>query len=743
MGAQRDRQSVQFGVFELDPASGELRKHGIRIRLQDQPLKLLQCLLETPGEICAREDLIRTIWPTGTFVDYERGLNVAITRLRQALGDSADTPRYVETVGRKGYRFIAPLESASVPEPTGQPGTPVAIPKIKISRAWPYVAVFAIAVAAVAAAGWWRATRSTPQPLARLSVELGRDTILAGPGTLLALSPDGTRLAVTVRGADGQLQLATRRLDQSQLTPLSGTEGAGSPFFSPDGQWIAFFADGKLKKIAVQGGAPVTLADAATFVRGPMSRFPTGSWGDDGNIVAMLNPTAGLSRVSSAGGQPAPLMGLTNRKGEIVNWPQVLPRNQAVLFTRLTGNIDYDSGNIEVFSLKSGARKTVLKGGFLGRYLPSGHLVYISQNTVFAAPFDLDRLATAGVPQPVLDIGGRLGCRNFDFSQTGSFVSCQPGNAQLSIFWLDSAGTGLPLQGATGSSYAGPRFSPDGKRLAFSTTVQGHQDIWVLHLDRGAASRLTALPGVNDTPVWTADGWNIIFRSADQPKPGIYGVRADGSGEAQRLLDLGTGDFPYSVSPDGKRLALWDSGIGGVIWTAPVESGRRSLSLGKAEPFLQAGRFNPALPGRSAPAFSPDSRWMAFCSNESGQLEVYVVPFPGPGGKWRISTGGGKFPIWSRNGRELFFLGLESNKIMVTSYKETADTFSAEKPRVWSEKRLLDMGVAYPYDLAPDGKRFAAILYADGTSEQKPVTNLTFLLNFFDELRRRVPAESK
>ena len=733
MGAQRD--SVHFGVFELDPASGELRKHGIRIRLQDQPLKLLQCLLETPGDICTREELIRRIWPAGTFVDYERGLNVAITRLRQALGDSADTPRYVETVGRKGYRFIAPLEPASAPEPAAQPQTAT-------SSLWPYVAIFAIAVAAVAAFGWWRATRPTPQPLARLNVELGRDTIIAGRGTRLALSPDGTRLAVTIRAADGQSQLATRRLDQSQLTPLSGTEGADSPFFSTDGQWIAFFADGKLKKIAAQGGAPVTLSDASTFRMGPMSRCPAGSWGDDGNIIAMLNPTVGLTRVASAGGQPAPLTVLAKAEGEIDNWPQVLPGSQAVLFTRLTGDIEYDSGNIEVVSLKTGKRKTILKGGFLARYLPSGHLVYVHQNTIFAIPFDLSRLETAGAPQPVLDVGGRLGCRNFDFSQTGSFVACQPGNPPLSIFWLDSSGAPSPLQDVPGSSYSGPRFSPDGKRLAFSMTAQGHQDIWVQDLDRGAASRITALPGVSDNPVWTADGHNLIFRSSGQPKPGIYGVPADGSVEAHRLLDLRSRDFPYSVSPDGKRLAIWDSGVGGMIWTVPVESSRHSLSLGKAEPFLQAGRFNPALPGRSAPAFSPDGRWMAYCSNESVQLEVYVVPFPGPGGKWRISTGGGKFPVWSRNGRELFFVDLNSNEIMVTTYKETADSFSATKPRLWSEKRLLDLGVAYAYDVAPDGKRLAAVLYADGSSEQKPLTNLAFLLNFFDELKRRVPVSA-
>src|SRR5579859_7675345 len=208
MGAQRDRRGVHFGVFELDPASGELRKHGIRIRLQDQPLKLLQCLLETPGDVRTREDLIRRIWPEGTFVDYERGLNVAITRLRQALGDSADTPRYVETLGRKGYRFIAPVERIAAPESAqpareGTDGPQELASQPRLWRWWPYVAALAIALAVVAAVGWWRATLPVPQPLVRLSIELGPERTAVGAGDL-ALSPDGTRLTVAVRGAGGK-----------------------------------------------------------------------------------------------------------------------------------------------------------------------------------------------------------------------------------------------------------------------------------------------------------------------------------------------------------------------------------------------------------------------------------------------------------------------------------------------------------------------------------------------------------
>jgi len=290
---------------------------------------------------------------------------------------------------------------------------------------------------------------------------------------------------------------------------------------------------------------------------------------------------------------------------------------------------------------------------------------------------------------------------------------------------------------AAESSNASPRFSPDGRRLAFSRSIRGQQDIWVLDLDRGAASRLTALPGINDTPVWTPDGLSIIFRSVDQSKPGIYGVRADGSGEAGRLLELTSGGFPSSVSPDGKRLAIWAAGR---IWMAPVQGDGRDVSVGKPVPFLQT-RFSPTVPGRMAPAFSPDGRGLAYCSNEWEQLEVYVVPFPGPGGKSRISTAGGLFPAWSRNGRELFFQDLESHSMMVTTYRASGDSFSAVSPHLWSDMRLLELGLHQSYDVAPDGRRLAVVLYADGTAEWKRVMKVNLLLNFFDELRRHVPAE--
>jgi len=600
-------------------------------------------------------------------------------------------------------------------------------------RPWA-VAVLAMAFAAVAAAGWWRASRSAPpSPLMRLNVELGLDMNLGRPPgeAVLALSPDGTLLAASVRGPDGESRLATRRLDQSQTTLLAGTEGAGAPFFSPDGQWIAFNADHKIKKISVRGGVAVTLCDASGWI--------TGSWGDDGNIIAPLGWGTGLSRIPSAGGPPAPVTELNREKGELRHgWPQVLPGSRAVLFTTGHAAQTFDDADIEVVSLKTGERTILHHGGFFARYLPSGHLVWIHQNALYAAPFDLGRLALTGEPQPVVeDINsGEDSGGDFAFSQTGTFVYASgTGKLQRSIFWLDSTGKTRPLHPVPGL-YGFPRFSPDGKRLAFSAgDGKNHEDIWVRDLERDSASRVTLLPGQSQWPVWTPDSRNLVFWSSNPSAPGIYWIRADGSGVAQRLTDGKTRQVPHSISPDGRRLAMAQTSPGGgvEIWTAPVEGDAGHPRLGRVEPFRQTPFVT------IEPAFSPDGRWLAYYSGEPGKEGLWVVPFPGPGGGWLISSRGGS-PVWSGNGRDLFFLA-DNRTIMVAGYTTRGDAFVSGKPRVWSQHPLLDLGSppVGAYGLAPDGKRFAVVLNADGTADPKPVTHLTFLLNFFDELRRRVP----
>jgi len=615
------------------------------------------------------------------------------------------------------------------------------------SRQWAWVVAAVLAIAfGTALVGWWRANRSAPpHPLVQLSAELSPDTTLDRyrGGDQLAVSPDGTRIVAAVRDSAGsQFRLVTRRLDQSEFAPLPGTEGANAPFFSPDGQWIAFFAEHKLKKVPVQGGSPVTLCDAPT-VRA------SGSWGDDDKIIAALNDAEGiLWRIPSSGGVPVPVTELDKKNGEKAQRnPQILPGSQAVLFTSFTTRLNLGDGDIDVLSFKTGARKTLYRGGVFGRYLPAskeaGYLVYMHENTLFAAPFNLRSLAVTGAPQPVLEdlmVAGLGGSWEFDFSRVpsgpGTFVYASwKGQHPWSIFWIDRAGKTQPLHPTPGF-YNNPRFSPDGKRLAFGLlTDPARGDIWVKDLERGTASRLTSLPGHNSLPIWTPDGKDLFFEAIGPVAPAMYWIRSDGSGEPQRLTNDGIRRIPSSFSPDGKQLAYTQSTDSGIpeIWTAPIEGDVDHPKLGKAELFVRT-----ASPGWAAsPEFSPDGRWLAYISNETGISEVYVRPFPGPGGRLQISTGGGSYSVWSRNQRELFYLGAD-RRIMVVRYVASADSFSPGRPQVWSETRPVEAPVR-TWDLAPDGQHVAGILYADGTSKPKPSTQLTVLLNFFDELKRRVP----
>jgi serine/threonine-protein kinase len=615
------------------------------------------------------------------------------------------------------------------------------------SSRWPWAVAGTLALALlVACVLLYNANRpAPPRPLMHLNVNVPPATPLervdtaGGPANLMALSPDGTRLVLCLRGADGKIRLYTRLLLQNELTPLAGTEGAFSPFFSPGGDWIGFFANLEMQKIAVEGGALIKLLGGASFTSGA-------SWGDDGNIIVAMRGE--LYRVPSAGGTAVQLTKLNS--GEATHrWPQVLPGSQEVLFTAATlASSGYDDATIEVLSLKTGERKTLHRGGFSARYLAGttgsagiGHLVYLHQSTLFAVPFEPRRLALAGSPAPILqDVGStEAGGGDFTFAGNGTFVYLA-GKAFLGgypISWVDSRGKmAQPLHAPPGR-YGTPRFSPDGKRLAYERdTAKGSGDLWVKDLDRDTTSRLTFLPGVNDYPVWTPDGKTIVFRSILQPANGLYAIRADGSGEAKRLTEVT--QFPYSFSPDGKRLAVFQRGSGGShdIFTLPVEvdsgPGAPGIRLGKPELFLGTP-FD-----ETRPAFSPDGRWLAYGSVESGKDEVYVRPFStsgeGQGGKWQVSTGGGRVPHWSRDGRELLFLGLDG-RVMAASITAKGDTFAAEKPRVWSEARIRNYGY---YDIAPDGKRLAGMVEDEEAS--KLPSSLTVLVNFADELRRKSPA---
>ena len=573
--------------------------------------------------------------------------------------------------------------------------------------------------------GWWRATRPVERglrPLARLDVDLGTDVSLAAPtGTDAILSPNGTRIVYLSQG-----RLFTRRLDQPNSTELAGTQGAFSPFFSPDGQWVAFFLTQRLQKISVEGGSAIALCEA-TNGKG-------GSWGEDDNIIATLNGTGGLSLIPSAGGPPTPVTDLQN--GEITHrWPQILPGGKAVLFTAAAATGAFDGANIEVMSLADHSRKTVVRGGTFGRYLPSGHLVYVNRGTLFAVPFDVDRLEVHGTPAPVLDqvdYNSAQGSAQLDFSQTGNLIyrSAGAGGGELlTVAWLDSTGKTQPLLAKPGN-YLRPSMSPDGQRLALEIQSESGRDIWVYDWQRDTMTRLT-FDGKALAPLWSPDGRYIAFRTEGA---GTSVTRSDGSGKPQPLTQSKNSQYPWSFTADGKRLAFFetDSKTSGDLWTVPLESDGEGVRAGKPEVFLQtpAQEFYPSL--------SPDGKWMAYSSDESGSAQIYVRAFPDRSGKWQISNSGGAYPMWSHNGHDLFFESLD-NHIMAAAFTVKGDSFVADKPRVWSEKQIGGAVGSRNVDLATDGKRIVVLMPVETTEAQKAQSHLIFLENFSDEVRRKVP----
>jgi Tol biopolymer transport system component len=382
----------------------------------------------------------------------------------------------------------------------------------------------------------------------------------------------------------------------------------------------------------------------------------------------------------------------------------------------------------------------VQRGGFYARYLPSGHLVYMHEGTLFAVPFDLKRLEATGQPVPILEgvvTAPINGGAQFSFSDTGNLVYVAGrGSQNVSIYWMDHEGKFQPLRETPGGYY-NPAFSPDGKRLALEIFDGKRRDIWVYEWERDTLTRLTFGGEGNAYPAWTPDGQRIVYSSQEKEgAPNLWWARANGAADAQRLTQSkNLAQFQESWSLDGKVLAFrqLNPGTGNDIMTLPIEGNEKSgWKPGEPKPFVNSA-FN-----EIEPAFSPDGRWLAYRSDESGSFEVYVRPFPGPGGKWQVSTGGGLYPKWSRNGKELFYRTQDS-KIMVVTYTASSDSFHADKPQLWSPGQFTDRGLGlYNFDLHPDGKRFA-VLKAPVTEQVPTVNKVSFIFNFFDELRRKLP----
>jgi serine/threonine-protein kinase len=573
--------------------------------------------------------------------------------------------------------------------------------------------------AALASVLVWTVLRPDTSPMqgtSRFEVTLPSDLELAGERCPIAVSPDGRTLAfVGTSGHEDQLYL--RSLDSLEVRPIPGTEGAHSPFFSPDSRSIGFFAGGELMKVSVDGSTRVALCD--------VEDGREASWAPDDTVVFSRSGATTLYRVSASGGQAQQIAGLEAERGEMGFWsPHVLPGGRSVVFTAVSGGGE-QSRKIVAASMTTGERRTLIEGGAGPCYAPSGHLLYSRGDSLMAVRFDAGSLETSGAPVPVIQNLENTGSRgHFGFSD-GGVLTYVPNRETgwTSPVWSDLDGALEPIE-LPPRNYWSPSLSPDGTRVALSITSDV-METWILELDRGTLNKFT-FEGGNHIPVWTPDGRRLVFSSDREGPFNLFWKPADGTGVAERLTTSDWHQDPSSWSPDGKILAFaqdhpatdWD------IWLLHMDGDRREESFVRTD-------FS-----ERHPMISPDGQWLAYASNESGRFEVYVQPFPAGGQKWLISTQGGTAPLWARDGTKLFY---RDGDTLLMVRVETGPTFSAGRPQVLLEAPMrVFSGYGTPdYDVATDGHRFLMIPLAT----QPPRRHIHVVLNWFEELRRLVPSD--
>ncbi len=595
----------------------------------------------------------------------------------------------------------------------------------KLRTILPWAAAALVLGLIIAGIAGWKLKPSEPRPVMRFAHELpegqqfGNNYIPS-----LSVSPDGRQIVYAT--AEG---LYLRSVDEWAAKLIAGTEGGDwQPFFSPDGQSIGYFSnsDRQLKKIAINGGAPVNLCSVSAAI------MAGASWSPDNTIVYGQVP-GDIMRVSANGGTPESLV---KAKSVSSIYPHVLPDGKSVLYTDSAGTTH---GIVMVLSGDSGEAKELFPGFSVG-YLPTGHIVYGLPNddNLYAVPFDLDAMEVRGGPVPIIE--GVLGHGvQSAVSDAGTLVYI-PGtsggtvSARLILVWVDRQGKEETLA-AEPNAYIFPKISPDGTKVALRVTTGVNHDIWIWDVVRRTMTRLTFDEANDSFPLWTPDGKRIVFFSGRGGKPAIYWKAADGTGR-EELLVTGTkiGIYPRSWSGDAKSLVFMGTdeganlGIGALLMEGD----------GAKKPLLQEKHQE------LDPQISPDGRWMAYACDESGKFEIYVRPYPEVNaGKWQVSTGGGGWPLWSPDGRELFYRN--GDAFMAVSVR-TDPTFTLETRKMLfpGKYELPSNDVFSNWDIHPDGKRFLMIKPAAsaGAGPAAPIPGkINIVVNWFEELKARVPVK--
>ena len=562
----------------------------------------------------------------------------------------------------------------------------------------------------------------------QLSIVLPEGVRLSGfPAGRFAISPDGRRLAIVAEDRTGKSMLWMRQLESVAAQPLAGTDGASFPFWSPDSRFVAFLAQNKLKKIEASGGPIVTLCDASSYA--------TGAWNRDGVILFTPKGGAPLYRVAASGGTPVQVTTLDATLGDTQHWfPFFLPDDRHFLYFALGSKTasDIDPRAVYVGSLDPNERaKPLLQGGSNAKYAQE-HLLFFRGRTLMAQSFDVTRFELRGEAAPLAEQvqippAGETGTAGaFTVSDAG-MLAYQTGLdvVRSQLAWFDRAGKRSALLGDQ-ADYQNVALSPDGQRAVVSVLdpARSTNDLWLYDVARGLRTRFTSDPTDEISPIWSHDGSRIIFGSGRKGGIDVYQKPSTGAGSEEMLLEGGLGKFPQSSSPDG-RFVLYVSGSGTMrrsdLFVLPLAGDRKPF------PFLNTSFVE------SQGQFSPDGRWIAYMSNESGQFDVYVAPFPGPGRSSRISPAGGGWPRWRRDGKEIFYLAPD-NTLMATAVKGQSSPFdvSAARPLFTIRPRPLARLDAYPYDVSRDGQRFLVNTFVEETTS----TAITVVVNWTAGLKK-------
>ena len=610
-------------------------------------------------------------------------------------------------------------------------------PRPKVRYAWLPWALSILLFLALAGALVWIFRPAAAPRITRFAIPLGEGQQFSNFGrSYLALSPDGTQLVYIANR-----RLYIRSMAESEARPISGTESAGgnlsSPVFSPDGKSLAFYSAGAIKRIAISGGAAVTICRAGNNPFGM-------SWSEQGIVFQQVGQ--GIMLVSGTGGQPELLV--KGKDGERIMGPQMLPGGHAVLFTTLSGTLGsnvWDKGQIVVQVLKSGERKALIDGGSDGHYLPTGHIVYGLTGILFAVPFDLRHLKITSGPVGIVEGIERdsSGTAHFAFSNSGSMAYVSGpmagiGQGQDTLALVDRKGDAELLK-VPPDSYGYPRVSQDGKRVAYQIDDGKESSIWIYELSGATAPRRLTLPGTgaNRYPIWSrnlpADSERVAFQSDREGDPGIWWQRADGSGAAERLTkpEKGSTHIPDSWSPDGQILSFTEERNGSsAVWTYSVRDKKATVFAASTKPFL----------GRSV--FSPNGRWLAYQESSVEENQIYIQPYPPTGAKYQVPHDGSTHhPAWSPDGKELFFVAGNGLFDSVTVATQPSLTFGTPVRAPKAGFRTFQASTVRTYDVLPDGQHFIGTALAQapaGNSAGRPAPpQIQVVLNWFEDVRQR------